>query len=652
MCIGVTGHRASHSSFPAETGALDAALNQIFANVDEELERSKQAATIPGQSHVRLHTLLSDGADHHAAQCGLDRGWSLVAPLPFGRALNAAINADPATAADAKSILIKQPASDVGTAARLARLNAFTDQAAVFELADDDERLTKLFLASLDDPSDAAVSMQFASETGKRAALAGRILIEQSDLIVAIWDGATTANIGGTGHTAQAAVKAGTPVLWIDPAEPENWRIVRTPEDLAAHGKVQKTDEALDELRTIVNGAVAIAAAGQGSEHTDISTLNSEHWRDRSLIRSHAFRRVEALFGQKQWRRKLASMRQVYERPDAIAEGSGNDLIEKVRNLSSGGNAIADRIATQILPRFAWLDGISAILSDRHRSGMTLNFVLGACAIIGGILYLPLVDPAQKWIFASIELLFLLAILLNTSLGQKLRVHGRWFETRRAAEYLRYSPMLAIMGVARPVRDWPHGTASWWPEWYVRHTVRTVGLPDVTVDKAYLRSALRLLRDEHVEPQRGYHRAKAERLSRAHHGLDALSEKLFISAVFVVALYLILAGLAAFSIIDMARLNASAKWFTVLAVAMPTLGGALAGIRYFGDFERFAEISEVTAEKLDHVAARIDVLLNAEERAMNYGRASEIMRATDDIVFAEIQSWQSVFSRKVIAVPA
>ena len=37
----------------------------------------------------------------------------------------------------------------------------------------------------------------------------------------------------------------------------------------------------------------------------------------------------------------------------------------------------------------------------------------------------------------------------------------------------------------------------------------------------------------------------------------------------------------------------------------PTLGASVAGMRYFGDFERFAAISAVAAEKLDGVRKRI-----------------------------------------------
>ena len=91
--------------------------------------------------------------------------------------------------------------------------------------------------------------------------------------------------------------------------------------------------------------------------------------------------------------------------------------------------------------------------------------------------------------------------------------------------------------------------------------------------------------------------------------------------------------------------------FTFLGVLLPTFGAAIAGIRYFGDFERFSAISRVTAEKLQAIHTRIDRLLAAPEGALDYGRAADLAHATDDVVVSEIESWQSVFGGKQVTVP-
>jgi hypothetical protein len=91
--------------------------------------------------------------------------------------------------------------------------------------------------------------------------------------------------------------------------------------------------------------------------------------------------------------------------------------------------------------------------------------------------------------------------------------------------------------------------------------------------------------------------------------------------------------------------------FTFLGVLFPTLGGALAGIHYFGDFERFAAISEITAQKLGDVETRIALLLAAPDRDITYARVSGLAHGIDDIVVDEIENWQSVFGGKHITVP-
>ena len=126
---------------------------------------------------------------------------------------------------------------------------------------------------------------------------------------------------------------------------------------------------------------------------------------------------------------------------------------------------------------------------------------------------------------------------------------------------------------------------------------------------------------------------------------------LFIAAVASVAAYLLLkcGGLAGWW-----SGGHAADWsyhFTLLGVLLPTLGSAFAGIRYFGDFERFAAISRVTAGRLQDVHGRIAQLLDAPAGHLDFGRAADLAHAVDDVVVSEIESWQSVFAGKRVAVP-
>jgi hypothetical protein len=257
----------------------------------------------------------------------------------------------------------------------------------------------------------------------------------------------------------------------------------------------------------------------------------------------------------------------------------------------------------------------------------------------------------DKGPFTAAEFLLLAAILSITWLGQRRRWHTRWFETRRVAEYFRHAPILIALGVARPVGRWPKGTDTSWPEWYARQGLREIGLPHLVVTSGYLRAALENLLDMHIKRQRDYHVCKAERLTRVHENLDRLSGLSFLLAVISVTLCLALLIASAMNLVSREYVSRASSWFTLAGVVLPTLGAAIAGIRYFGDFERFAAISEVTAEKLNAIHQRINLLLAAPEEMLDYGRVSELAHASDDIVVSEIESWQSVFGGKHITVP-
>lgn len=646
--LGVTGHRAAHAGFAEAEAKIEATLKRALDLIEASITQSRPALGIEALGVTRLHTLLADGTDRMAAEMALARGYELVAPLPFGRRLNRAINALPATADDARLLLAGDDARDPVAQSHAANIRALTDQAHVFSLADQDEEITRLFLAKMDAPDNFATAQQFAAECSRRVALAGRILIEQSDIVVAVWDGVTTGHVGGTGHTIEASLDLGTPVLWIDPARPDDWRLLETPEALAAREQASTADDVAARIASLVQQVLAPESSG---DHPGIAALDGEQWRAKSRRHYHAYRRIEVMFGGKTERSRLRGLTQTYETPEQIVDGSASEPLAAARILLGSDAAFYDRVANGTLKRFAWADGISAYLSDTYRGGMTVSFILSSLAIVGGIAYIPVVPAEQKWLFALFELVLLAAILVITLRGQRKRLHARWFETRRMAEYLRHAPILLAIGATRSAGRWPRGTSTNWPEWYVRHILRDVGLPKMVMSADYLRGALMNLLDRHVTSQRDYHFAKAKRLATVHHKLDHLSERLFQLAVLSVVLYLALRLGTVFSLVSHKWLDGASKYFTVLGVLFPTFGAGVAGIRYFGDFERFAAISEVTAEKLSAIHTRIEMLARAPAQRLDFGLVANLARETDDVVFSEIENWQAVFGGKQITVP-
>jgi hypothetical protein len=666
--VGVTGHRAGHPGFDANRARITAVLDGLFAAIDSAVTSAVQAVAPGRRAPSRLHTLVALGTDAAAVELALARHWQVIAPLPFGLDLNVAVNAMPHTVAEARALLAGGDGESADVADRARELRTLLARVQRFELADADQEIGEHLLRMLGAPDDVGGARAYGLAIAERAATAAHVMIEQSDLLIGVWDGRWTADLGGTGQTIAAALERGAPVIWIDIDAPEQWRVLRAPESLAARGSAAPSGAERDaDLAAIVDEALRPASAhaaahethgrasrGGGSHtagrrrfHDDSDPLQRERWRPRSQRVFHAYRRIETVFGKTDHRSRFRSLRQEYVAPDAHAAAE----LDGLRAAVPDDPAFAERIALDVLRRFAWADGVAARLSDAYRSGMVTNFLLSALAIVAGIAYLPLAADDHKWAFALVEFLLLATILGVISVGRRRRWHRRWFETRRIAEYFRHAPILLLLGVARAPGRWPRGVETSWPEWYARHALRELGLPRMRVTNASLRDTLVRLLLPHVQRQRDYHVGKARRLTAAHHSLDRLSAVLFVLAVVSVATYLLLKAGGGLSWWSTMLAQNSSKAFTFLGVLLPTLGGAFAGIRYFGDFERFAAISAVTAVKLDAIESRIQLLLTAPVEELRFVRVADLAHAVDDVVVAEIENWQAVFGGKQITVP-
>lgn len=411
LSLGITGHRVTNSVYAANQARIEATLEAHFDALDKLVTAEPALLGPASVAPIRPHSMLADGADQAAANAALARGWELVAPLPFGRVLNAAINAVPQNLGDARALLAGSDECNADVLARAQAIRALTKRAHVFELAERDAIVVELLVAALGPDSAPRAAETFAAVSSECVACAGRIVIEQSDIVIGVWDGASTSLVGGTGHTIAAALDLGAPGIWIDAAAPENWRILRAPEALAAISFVPGEDREA-ALATLVRDALSPAtgqdARAHGQAHAGMKTLVSETWRPHSSVLWHAYRRVEALFSG--GGRPFRKLRQNYETPNAIAAGSGAKLLAATRALPGADPDFPERVETSVLRRFAWADGIFSYLSDAYRGGMIANFVLSSLAIIAGIAYLPFATSDEKGYFAAVEFLLLVAI--------------------------------------------------------------------------------------------------------------------------------------------------------------------------------------------------------------------------------------------------
>jgi hypothetical protein len=86
--------------------------------------------------------------------------------------------------------------------------------------------------------------------------------------------------------------------------------------------------------------------------------------------------------------------------------------------------------------------------------------------------------------------------------------------------------------------------------------------------------------------------------------------------------------------------------FSVLAAALPTLGGAIFGIRGAGDFSGTAGRSAETARRLAHVAK----LLHRPN--VDYAAAVRATEEAAGIMLADLGEWRSTHTNRKLAIPS
>jgi hypothetical protein len=167
VIVGVTGHRPDRLK-DAGRDALHASVRRVLTALAE---------TVPGEAH-RLVSPLAEGSDRILAEEAAALGWALYSPLPFPRA---------------------DYEKDFKTAASRREFDELLSRAArVHEL--DGKRDTS---------------------SGRESAYTavGRVVLDVSEVLVAIWDGLGEHGEGGTAQVVREARERGLPTIWI-PSKP------------------------------------------------------------------------------------------------------------------------------------------------------------------------------------------------------------------------------------------------------------------------------------------------------------------------------------------------------------------------------------------------------------------------------------------------
>jgi hypothetical protein len=598
--IGVTGHRLNRIS-PAMAAVLPekceqalAAILKAWAVAGPDLAGAEEPA------QVRVISPLAEGADRMVASAGLGMGAELACPLPF--------HAD-------------EYRRDFASEESRQEFDALLARAAV------------VFGAG---------GRREAAEAAYERA--GQIVVEQSDVLIAVWDGEASRGRGGTAQMVDEALALGVPVVWLHAIDPQEACVLSA----GAKGK----------RRCAPLGAAQIfSAAGKEAQHSEqaqaaaaVSRASLAYFREQQ----HGFD-AAWLF---RWFRDLVAEGRLWPGPMRIA-----DFEENARKEWSA--AIGDRLpeATRrylldkLCPHYSWADGLSQHYAGLLRSGSVLANLCAASAVFFALAG-PLADSIDLWnsrihgasrdslllhwfnrLPSLIEFLLIAVILLIIYAGQRRQWHQRWLRYRQLAERLRQSSYLWPLGCALlKVREAPHSGSDLnrgWVDGMYHAIARDIGLVPGSVEPAYVLAVSGLM-EKILEGQIRYHQRNHEKLEKLNHRLHLAGAVLFAVTLAACVAHVILGGEAA--------------WLLMLATAPPALGAALYAIASQGEFARSADRSLAMSRELAALQST-DLPQALDARGAMLAEVRKVALSVAEVMTAETNDWNLVFKYRPLHLP-
>jgi hypothetical protein len=615
--IGIVGHRPNRLKH-ADQNVLAERLNELISAARQEvieyyaIQRTLYAETAPV---IRALSPLAEGVDRVFAEQALMTGCELGVILPF---VQAEFEQD------------FQP-SDAMEPNSIDHFRSLLSQAqTVYELDGSREDASRAYHT------------------------AGTVVLNQSDLLIVVWDGERKNLRGGTEETFDDAIERGVPVVWIDAHAPHHWRIVTQPIrklDGIVHGQraALKKSQSLKELRHQVRKIIELPTASVSFMlHSTHSETKMESPVDAiGTFYDETQARFSVAFWWKLFRDAVGDFRlksptlriQPYE--VAVQANWRGDPRKPVA-------AMIDRLR----PFFAWSDQLADRYANAYRSAFVVAFLTAALAVAMALGPFAMSLPehgAGEILFTLGELLSILLILFLVFRGRKGRWHQRWLDYRLLAEIIRHQRLIAHLGGERASPKIPEHLTSYgdvgasWMAWYARGIERSLNLPHIVVDRTYLLASLEDLEAQLGGPdgQLAFHQTTASRASRIEHRLHMSEVTLLILTLSCCCQHLAQSFWPNW-------LHVSGHLLTFCCAFFPAVGAAIAGISNQGEFRRIAQRSASMAERLSH---QLEEIRNLKQRVMNPETSSrqlspEVASLAGDAAATmvnEVLDWRVIF---------
>jgi hypothetical protein len=446
----------------------------------------------------------------------------------------------------------------------------------------------------------------------------GRMVLNQSDVVIAIWDGEKTDLRGGTSQIMDEASRLGIPLIWIDSKTPH-----------AISLKLEQDEDWLDWK----NGAARLFDKLENLLMQPPQPVPKESKKIKPDLRKAYFkeprRRWKSVFLWKLFRDVMVFRLHVAR----VEPGSPARLPQ----------AMHDQIESALGLHFAWADQLANYYADVYRSAFVFNYLMSACAVL--FAFLGYVLHENQPAFNIAEVLIILAIIVVTLFGTKRRWHERWIDYRLLAEQLRQARFLMALGrvsvsVPRLPAHISYGDPRHsWMYWHLRALLREAGMITARFDARYLETVKDSLNENGIKAQIRYHEPNAERLEKVNHRLHHLGIILFLSAFIAAFLHFFI------------HEEEHRPVLTLITIVGPAFGAALAAIRSQGEFDRLTKRSQAMTAQLKRVSHQLD-RLTLDDGDLSSLKLSEIAINGAQLMVDEVLDWRIVFQERPLDWPS
>jgi len=603
--VGITGHRPNKLP-KSDLPRIERQLREAFAAIETAVAKAYDAnkavytdAPSAGAPYrIRLVSGFAEGADQMAvAACPPD--WTVEAILPFPK--------------DEYLKDFEQSALGDGRDVRGELIASLARASVVTELPTPQER-------------------------NQGYVLCGNFLLRQIDVLIAVWDGEAP-KPGGTGALAQEACDGGIPIVWIATGGEQPLALVPSFDDCKPVRAAWSPD-ALQATLDPILAAPAADALGGRSQRARLEQFYAETWP--APTRASSFDLL------KRWTTGQRPLRLTMPAPSrASLVGSFAAFVDEAPSAGS----LSQRLKDVLAPRYAWADALAVNFSHLYRNAYVLSYLLAAAAVLIAVAGAYVEHPILKLGLVALELFVVVVIIQLVRYGSRNAWHERWIDYRLVAESLRYARFLAYVSEFGLInrRDL---TNQPWTLWYIRATLREIGLPGATLDRAYQRPLLQSVLAREVREQRHWHEANTDAMEKVDHFLHHAAERCFlytfaalcIGLVVLVAIITLLPEQQEHTVLKLMK-----PWLLMFAAGLPALGAALAGIRVQGEFEDYKERSEHMVAALNELEATYESQLRQQPQLE---RSGELLIETARVLSEDLAAWQELYGRKRLNLPA